>query len=137
MNKFIVTMLAGNCENTIDMALESVKDADKILIIYDTSSKDNTDDKLVIWQSKLQDKLRILRREYDHSNKNKKANSQARNFYLNDLKEWNMNDICLVIDADEVVEDFSKLKKWVEKYESIFDMYPCCSVKMRHFIVEL
>ena len=137
MVKFIVAMLAGNCENTIDMALESVKDADQIIIVYDTTSIDNTNSKIERWVHEFKANITCIGRPYDHSSENKIANSQARNLYLEHLKSSYPNDFCLVIDADEVVEDFSKLRKWVEKYESIFDLYPCCSVKMRHFIGDL
>ena len=49
--QLVVAMLAGNCENTLDMALESVQDADKIYLIYDSTSADNTHEKLEKWMS--------------------------------------------------------------------------------------
>lgn len=138
MVKLIVCMLAGNCENTIDMALESIKEADDIHIIYDATSKDRTWDKIQEWNLRNPEKKPYKhQRTYDHSLTNKQANGEARNFYLDIVKKRHLNDYCLVIDADEVVDDLPKLKEWINKYQSIFDLYPCCSIKMRHFIGDL
>ena len=87
MTELIVAMLAGNCENTIDMALESVKDADKIIIIYDTTSKDKTNEKIQNQIKLNPNKIVIYTRPYAHSPENKYSNSEARNFYLDILKK--------------------------------------------------
>lgn len=125
--KLIVCMLAGNTENFIDMAIESVQNADKIIVVYDTTSKDKTNDKIYKWQNKLgEDKLEIIERIYEHQNP--KGNGRARNYYLNHIKEFYPNDWCLVIDADEVVEDLNKIKSFIKSSPN--GLY---SMHMRHF----
>jgi 2-polyprenyl-3-methyl-5-hydroxy-6-metoxy-1,4-benzoquinol methylase len=141
MNKLVVAMLAGNCEKTIDLAIKSVVDvADDIVIIYDTSSKDGTYDKMNQW---IQDseKIMVIRRKYEHNYKCKTANSDARNFYLDYLKKNHLGDVCLVLDADEVVGD--GLKEFKENMNDYFkdrndDLeYNIYSPKMEHFIGNL
>lgn len=130
-NKLIVCMLAGNTEKLIDMAIESVSGADKIIVIYDSTSKDKTGDKLYKWEDELgQEKIYVYQRIYEHENP--KGNGRARNYYLNILKEQYPDDWCLVIDADEVVEDLDKIKNFIQTAEPA--LY---SVKMRHVIGDL
>lgn len=137
MEKLIVCMLAGNCENTLDIAIESVRYADKIVIVYDTTSLDRTQSILNVWQEELSEKLTILLRPYDHSIDNKYSNSDARMFYLDFLKKNYKNDFCLVIDADECVDDLTKIREWINKFGIIMNTYPCCNIQMRHFIGDL
>jgi glycosyltransferase involved in cell wall biosynthesis len=138
-NKLVIAMLAGNCENTIDMALESVKDADETIIVYDTTSKDDTYKKIDNFMVNREKGVTVvLDRAYDHSLENKYANSEARNFYLNYLKANHKGAWCLVLDADEVVEELEAIKIWIDKYgENLQEEFPCFSVKMRHFIGNL
>jgi hypothetical protein len=64
-------------------------------------------------------------------------NGKQRNFYLEHIKNQYPGWWFLAIDADEVVEDLSKIREWINKYDSISELYPCVSVKMRHFIGDL
>ena len=41
-------------------------------------------------------------------------NGKQRNIYLNYVKEQHPNDWCLALDADEVVEDLSIVKKSIQ-----------------------
>lgn len=144
MQKLIVAMLAGNCEKTIDLALESVKDADKILVIYDATSKDSTLNKLIKWEEKLKHKLEFRSRVYEHDYKVVGANGQARNFYLDILKRnklYNEDDWCLVIDADEMIDDngIQYLREFIKQEHKDDEDRPCgvYSVHMRHLIGDL
>lgn len=130
--KLIVAMLAGNCENTIDMCIKSVFDfVDNIIIVYDTSSKDSTKDKLIDWFAKDNKKIIILEREYEHDLNVKSANSDARNYYLNYLIEHYNGQVCLVLDADEVCNEYIKeLKEVVIKWDKEILFSP----RMIHFI---
>ena len=84
----IACYLAGNCEKLINLSLKSIyQHVDKIIIVYDTTSRDDTIISLTQWKSKLGDKLEIIPREYEHSYEVKSANSDARNFYLDYLKK--------------------------------------------------
>lgn len=135
--KLICCIMGGNCEKSIDMCIKSVEQFDKIIMLYDTSSKDKTINKLSDWKDKLKDKLEIYNREYDHSLENEKANGEARNYYLSILKEKYSDGktYCLVLDADEVLDDngYNALHKYISEIKE--DETKCiCSVKMRHFI---
>ena len=135
--KFIVCYLMGNCEKNMDMSLNSVKDvADEIVVVYDTSSKDNTKKKLDEWKKELGDKLIILEREYQHGYEFKNANSDARSFYLKHLQEHNDGDYVLVLDADEVADDnLNKLKKMIMDLPKT--QQHIISPKMIHLIQDL
>lgn len=123
MDKLIVVIMGQDCEDTIDMCLESVKDADKIIYL-DGGSKDKT---LKI----IGDRAEIIKNKFDKSNPD--MISIQRNFYLDYLKENYMGEWVLVLDADEVVDNLEPFKKVIEEqnYGTIF------SPKMRHFIYTL
>lgn len=131
----IACYLAGNCEKLINLSLKSIyQHVDKIIIVYDTTSRDDTIISLTQWKSKLGDKLEIIPREYEHSYEVKSANSDARNFYLDYLKKNHLDDWCLVLDADEVAGDNIKyLKSFLEDQKEDTIISP----KMIHFIQDL
>ncbi len=135
----IACYLAGNCEQYMDMSLESIEGhVDKTIVVYDTSSKDNTHQKLLEWQKKIgEDNFIILKREYEHDVKCLNANSNARNFYLQYLQENYKNDFCLVLDMDEVAnEPIKDLKKMLKKHNKKNTCF-LFSIKMEHFIQNL
>ncbi len=135
----IACYLAGNCEQYMDMSLESIEGhVDKTIVVYDTSSKDNTHQKLLEWQQKVGEKdFIILEREYEHDVKCLNANANARNFYLKYLQKNYKNDFCLVLDMDEVANEHIKdLKIMLEKHDKE-DMCFLFAIKMEHFIQNL
>lgn len=145
MNKIVVVIMGQNCEKFIPMCLKSVKDADAI-VYCDGGSVDKTLyvldqyykfklDNQVLKENFKEHSRWIIEQEYNQEDK--EMNGKQRNFYLEYVKKNYPGWFCLALDADEVVEDFGKLREWVDKYEKIFDLYPCCSVKMRHFISDL
>ena len=133
--KLIVCELAGNCEQFIDLNLSAFYEhVDNIIIVFDTSSRDKTKEKLEKWKNKLGDKLTILEKEYKHNLKEKGANSEQRNFYLKYLQENFNNDFCLVIDMDEIIdENVSNLKKILLKTFAENE-YPIISPRMVHLM---
>ena len=126
----------GNSGLFVDLTLSSIYDyVDKIIIVYDISSKDNTLERIKEWESKG-DKIIRIDREYEHDFSIKNANSNARNFYLDYLKKHYLNDFCIVLDADEVPDDNLKdLKKYLESLES--EKHYLISPQMIHFIGDL
>ena len=132
----IVCYLMGNSELFVDMTLKSVYDfVDKIIIIYDTSSKDNTLNKIKEWENKG-NKIMRIDREYEHDFNIKNANSNARNFYLDYLKKNYLNDFCIVLDADEVPDDsIIHLKEYIESLDKSKSYL--ISLRMIHFIGDL
>ena len=136
--------MGQNCEKFLPMCLESVKDADTI-VFCDGGSDDNTysilndkswlipDDWRISGGSERfigSTKRDILYQEYNQEDK--AMNGKQRNFYLNHLKEKYPNDWALILDADEVVEDLSKIKEFIQEAQP--GLY---HVKMRHFIGDL
>lgn len=105
------------------MCLESVKDSEAIVYCDGGSS-----DKTIEIAKKY--KANIIVNAYDQEDKT--MNGKQRNFYLRAIKNNYPDYWCLVLDADEVVEDLSKIKKLIKIGKK--GVY---SVKMRHFIGDL
>jgi len=122
-NKLVVVIMGQNCEKFLPMCLESVKDADDI-IYCDGGSKDKSIDIAMEYNAG------VLQNPYDQEDR--QMNGKQRNFYLNYIKQKYPNDWCLVLDADEVVEDLGKLVSFIQ--EATPGLY---SPKMRHFIGNL
>jgi len=125
MGRLVVCIMGQNCEKFIGMCLESVKDADAI-VYCDGGSTDETITKIASRGKGVS----IIKNDYDQEDK--EMNGKQRNFYLKYLKENYPNDWCLCLDADEVVEDLSKIKEFIQEAEK--GLY---SVKMRHLIGDL
>ena len=142
MVKLNVAILAGNCEDTIALCIDSVKDvADKIIIIYDTTSRDFTKDIIDVKALEInqgKQKVLILERAYEHNPDVKFANSIARNFYLDYLKKNHKGEWCLVLDADEVCDEgINKVKEQVMDLENKKVGPYLLSPRMEHFIGDL
>jgi len=140
MEKLVVVIMGQDCEKFIGMCFESVKSADAI-VYCDGGSTDNT---LKILKQKNFEfveigkennhNLLIIKNKYDQ--KDVRMNGKQRNFYLKYLKENYKGWWALCLDADEVVEDLSKIKFFIsvlpkQNHDILF------SVKMRHFIGNL
>jgi len=112
--------MGQNCEKFISMCLESVKEADAI-VYCDGGSVDNT-----LYTCKQFNVQHIIHQPYNQEDK--QMNGKQRNFYLDYLKQHYLNDWALCIDADEVVDDLSKIKEFIQTAkEGVY------SVHMRHF----
>ena len=51
VEELIVCIMGGNCENTIDMCIKSVKEANKIVFLFDKSSQDNSYKNIFLFDS--------------------------------------------------------------------------------------
>lgn len=122
-HKLVVCIMGQNCEKFLPMCVESVKDADAI-VYCDGGSKDASKELALGYNADL------IENTYDQEDKG--MNGKQRNFYLKYLKENYKNHWVLCLDADEVVEDLSKIKKVIQRM-------PCglYSVKMRHLVGDL
>jgi len=129
MNKKIVTVIIGqDCQDTIKMCLESVKDSDEIIYL-DGGSTDNTI-KIV---EETNSNINYMQNNFDKSNPN--AISIQRNFYLEYIKKYYQDYWCLVLDADEVLDDngITKLREFINE-APLHNIY---SIKMRHLMYTL
>lgn len=137
MNKLIACIMVGNAEDYIKMCLDAiVGQVDKVVICYDSSSKDKTLDVIESFMQKYPDKTELIQRDYEHDLKVKNANSNQRNFYLEHLKKNYMDEWVLCLDADEVVdENVQKIVKYIDEAdkEKIVFINP----RMVHFIADL
>lgn len=132
MEKLVVVIMGQDCERFIEMAISSVIEADAI-VYCDGGSIDNTIKIVkdnINWESGLSGNDQIIHSLYDQEDKG--MNGKQRNFYLDYVKQAYPNYWCLAIDADEVVEDLSKIKEFIQERE--WGLY---SVKMRHLIGDL
>lgn len=129
--KLVVCVMGENCQRTIDMCLESVKNADDI-VYCDGGSIDNTKDIVASYDNVFAEYPNIAFIQNEFNQNDPTMNGKQRNFYLNYLKENYPNHWALCLDADEIVEDIDKVKEFINKSpEGVY------SVKMRHFIGDL
>lgn len=127
--KLVVVIMGQDCEKFIDLALESVKEADAVVYIDGGSLGDTL--KIVRHYKKMYNhNFTILSNNFDQDDP--KMNGIQRNTYLNYIKERYFDDWCLAIDADELVADIEDVKKAINSMPG--GVY---SVKMRHFIGDL
>jgi glycosyltransferase involved in cell wall biosynthesis len=132
MNKLIVCIMGQNCEKFIGMCLESVKGADAI-VYCDGGSEDGTMLKITKFEQENQLGFGFIKNiGQEYNQEDKEMNGKQRNFYLNYLKENYPNDWAICLDADEVCEDVSKIRDFIQV--AVPGLY---SVKMRHFIGDL
>ncbi len=130
MDKLIVVIMGQNCEKFIGMCLDSVKDADHIFYL-DGGSTDRSMNIALKFQ-KINPNCSGTTNKWN--SEDPKMNGKQRNFYLKHLKKNYPDDWCLVLDADELVEDLSKIKEFINDPERKPGIY---NVKMRHFIGDL
>lgn len=135
-NKLVVVIMGQNCEKFLPMCLESVKDADAI-VYCDGGSTDKTIEMVTTFNydkefisagdNKTHRGISIIENQYKQDDP--QMNGKQRNFYLQWIKDILPDYWCLALDADEVVEDLSKIKEFIQN-ESNAGIW---SVKMRHF----
>jgi glycosyltransferase involved in cell wall biosynthesis len=130
-NKLVVVITGQNCEKFIGMNLDSVKDADAI-IYCDGGSTDKTIPIVANFHNTNGMHVDIIQNKWN--SEDKAMNGKQRNFYLEYIKKEHPNDWCLVLDADELVEDLSKIKEFINDPDRRPGLY---NVKMRHFIGDL
>ncbi len=135
--KLIVVVMGPGKKHFAEMCLESVKDVDKILYWTSadeiTQGNDKTEYRIVSFDNEWflkNNKLEIFLNGWDE--KDPATNGKCRQKYLDHLKEHYPNDWCLVVDEDEIVEDLSKIKDFIQLANP--GIY---NVKMRHFIGDL
>lgn len=138
MNENIVCVIIGqNCRNTIDVCIESVKDADAIVYL-DGGSEDMTLEYLYdkgFGDNKNEGRknYNIIHNQFDSSDS--LMISKQRNFYLKYLKNHYKDYWCLVLDADEVLDSLTPFRKLINKHKwkdnEIFNP------RMRHLINNL
>lgn len=129
--------MGQNCLKFIDMAYESVKESD-VVVFCDGGSRDGTieylKDQGFEWEPIATSNKKMIFQRYDQVDP--KMNGRQRNYYLKYLKKKYPKHWCLVIDADEVVEDLSKIKDFINSNYAKGREY-LYNVKMRHLIQDL
>lgn len=128
--KLIILVMGADHAQCLDLCLESVKGHCDALYYLDGGS---SDDSIEVAEGH---KATVLKHKYDHDDK--AGNGKQRNFYLNFLKKHHLGDWCLVLDADELVENPECIRKSCELIEVKAKEGKAenwiCDVKMRHFI---
>ena len=128
MTKLNVLIMGQNCEKYIGMCLKSVEGADNITYC-DGGSSDGT----LHIVNKFENARRIAPTVINNNFNQEDIlmNSKQKNFFLDYLKEKYMGEWVLYLDADEVLDDFSKLREFIDNPPE--NLKPLISVKMRHF----
>lgn len=142
MSKLVVAVIVEGDEDVFEMSYNSIKDVADEVIIIDGNHYNN------VWTSESNDqwlnahrlkypflkdkKNTVLWRPYPHEDKG--ANGKQRNEYLNYLKKHNLGDWCLVLDADEIVDNAKALKEFVQQP---FTFSKCYDIHMEHFVGNL
>jgi SAM-dependent methyltransferase len=127
--RLVCVVMGQNCEKFLPMCLESVKEADAI-VYCDGGSTDKTFELATEFGKQKGVRIEVIYNEYNQEDK--AMNGKQRNFYLNYLKENYADYWALILDVDEVVEDFGKLVSFIQ--EATPGLY---SPKMHHFIGDL
>lgn len=126
--KIVALVMGQDCEDYIELALQSVQGANKIYFLDGGST-----DKTIEIAEKYCDEVWHHKFEKD----NKDAIPNQKNFFLANLIEKH-NDgetYGIYLDADEVLDDMDKLKKWIERFgDAVTERHPCIHLKMHHFI---
>lgn len=128
--KLVVCIMGQDCERFIDMCLESVKDADAIVFCDGGTEMKEPFFEL---SEKLGFHADYIQNDYDQEDK--AMNGKQRNFYLKYLKKNYPDYWALCLDADEVVDDLSKIKSYIQKYSG--EKAPVHNIHMRHLIGDL
>ena len=136
MEKLVVVIMCQNAEKFIGMCLDSVKDSDAI-VVCDGGSTDKTLDIISDFHSRRtidegNDTTDLIKNKYDQEDL--AMNGKQRNFYLNYLKENHLGDWCLVLDSDEILEDFG-IQKIKQSIQGAIPML--LSPRIHHFIGDL
>ena len=137
MNKLVVCIMGQDCKDFLEPCLESVKEADAI-VFCDGGSKEEFLDWLQVekefsWsEAKNTEEKYIIQRTFDQNDPGN--NGKQRNFYLEFLKQHYPGWWCLCLDADEVVDDFRKLRKFCGEQDPNNNSEYLFSPQMRHFI---
>ena len=121
--------MGDNGSKFMDMCFNSIIEADRIIFCWGEEDK-KTLDKFNEWKDKYTDKFKLISLKYDQNNLGQ--NGITRNYYLNYLKENYPNEWNLSLDLDEVVDDLSKIKQFIQTAKE--GLY---SVHMRHLINDL
>ncbi|MCH7568440.1 MAG: glycosyltransferase family 2 protein [Nanoarchaeota archaeon] len=128
MDKIVIAGVMGqNCLKFLPMCLESLKTAD-IIIYIDGGSEDGS-----IEYAKEKG-CEIIENEYDQ--KDKTMNGKQRNVFLNYLKIKYLNDWCIFLDADEVLEDYG-IQKLKNTITQLNNKEAVLSPRIHHFIGDL
>ena len=122
--KLIVAIIGQDCREWLNLAIESVEEHADAIVFIDGNPKNPS------YESK--GKVTVIPREFEHDHKG--GIGRARNAYLDYVKKHHMGWYCLVLDADEVVDNIKILKDNIQLPE--FN-YGGCSVHMRHWIENL
>ena len=147
MVKFVVAIMGGNHLDCLKLCVESVEGLADHILYLDGSS---TDGSLEWAREKAQQlnlpevvdnkagkgKMHVELNYYDHADKG--GNGKQRNIYLNYLKKYFLNDWCLVLDADELLDGAGDIKAAVQHLENEYQEKKCqgavLSPRMRHFV---
>jgi len=120
-------IIGQNCENTIELSIDSLNGCDKIYFL-DGGSTDTT---LELVKDK---EVEVLHNTWDNSRDGMPGIQKS--FMLKHLLKKHKGEWCIYLDADEMIEDIDTLNKWIEKYEDNLK-FPILNVKMRHLIGDL
>ena len=123
MNKLTCVIMGQDCEKYLGMCLESVNLYADNTIYLDGGATDNKSTQLAKRYGAV-----ILQHQFNQ--KDKLMNSKQKNFFLEYLKKNYINEWVLYLDADEVIDDLSKVKEFINSHEKL---NPLISIKMRHF----
>jgi len=128
MTEKIVTVVMGqDNEQFRNMCFSSIKDSDEIVYCDGGSSSPWFEDEISELSKLIGKNIKVIKNNY--SQEDAEMNGKQRNFYLNYIKKHYPNYWCLAIDLDEVVDDFSKIKEFIQN--APVGIY---SVHMRHFM---
>jgi SAM-dependent methyltransferase len=124
----VAWMIEGD-EDVWKLSYDSVKDVADAFVIVDGNHYEGERSKYVPEDNKTI----VIHSPYPHSDKG--ADGQQRNKYLDVIKEKFPGSWVLVLDADEFVDEASKIKPFIQELEA--SRFDSCSPFMRHLVYNL
>ena len=126
MVKLNIAYIVENDEDLFKLSFQSINKADNIIIV--DGRQDNSKS---VYENLT--KVKVIYSKYPHDDKG--ADGKQRNFYLKYLQENHLGEWCLVLDADEVVDNQEQIIETINFMEE--HNMECASIKMRHLVGNL
>lgn len=139
VTKLITAYIGDRSSKCLPMSFDSILPyVDKLIFVWGMDDL-KTKDIIIEYQDKYPDKIELIESEYDQEDLG--MNGKQRNVYLDYLKKNHLDDWCLVLDPDEVVQFPEKLANFIRTHDKSLKKVKFDNIifdpQMRHFIGDL
>lgn len=140
MKKIVVCIMGQDNKDLLEICLKSVEGTDAIVYCDGGSRKDFMQylykqdfvHSHNLRPGAIDQKRCLIQQDFDQEDPY--MNGKQRNFYLDFLKRHYAGWWCLCLDVDEVVEDFAKLREWINSSDDNLTKDYLFNPHMRHLV---